>query len=77
MSALDGRHRAVGRPYHDTVMHRPSLAIGRLRIPAAVGSSLGVATLLIASGAAFSIRELFRDRGRQQAAAPTASVDHE
>ena len=28
----------------------------------AVGSSLGVATLLIASGAAFSIRELFRDR---------------
>jgi hypothetical protein len=45
--------------------------------PGAVGSSLGVATLLIASGAAFSIRELFRDRGRQQAAAPTPSVDHE
>jgi hypothetical protein len=36
-----------------------------------------VATLLIAIGAAFSIRELFRDRGRQQAVAPTASVDHE
>lgn len=45
--------------------------------PAAVGSSLGVATLLIASGAAFSIRELFRDRGGQQAGAPTASADHE
>ena len=45
--------------------------------PAAVGSSLGVATLLIASGAAFSIRELFRDRRRQQAAAPTSSGDHE
>lgn len=31
--------------------------------PAAVGSSLGVATLLIAGGAALSIRWLFRDRG--------------
>jgi Kef-type K+ transport system membrane component KefB len=43
--------------------------------PAAVGSSLGVATLLIASGVAFSIRELFR--GRPQAAAPTSSTDQE
>jgi hypothetical protein len=32
--------------------------------PAAVGSALGVATLLIASGVAFSFRELFRDRGK-------------
>jgi hypothetical protein len=30
--------------------------------PAAVASALGVATLLIASGVAFSFRELFRDR---------------
>lgn len=30
--------------------------------PDAVSSALGVATLLIASGAAFSLRELFRDR---------------
>ncbi len=30
--------------------------------PAAVGSSLGVATLLIASGVAISFRELFRNR---------------
>jgi Kef-type K+ transport system membrane component KefB len=43
----------------------------------AVGSSLGVATLLIASGVEFSIRELFRDRGRPQAAAPTSSTDPE
>jgi hypothetical protein len=32
--------------------------------PAAVGSSLGVATLLIASGVAISFRELFRDRSK-------------
>ena len=32
--------------------------------PSAVGSALGVATLLIASGVAFSFRELFRDRTR-------------
>lgn len=30
--------------------------------PAAVGSALGVATLLTASGVAFSLRELFRNR---------------
>jgi hypothetical protein len=30
--------------------------------PAAVASAVGVATLLIASGVAFSFRELFRDR---------------
>jgi uncharacterized membrane protein YccC len=40
--------------------------------PAAVASALGVATLLIASGVAFSFRELFRDRTKS-AAAPSMS----
>lgn len=39
----------------------------------AVGSSLGVTTLLIASGAAFSIRELFRDRGSPKITAAAVS----
>lgn len=46
--------------------------------PAAVSSALGVATLLIASGAALSIRELFRNRlGPKSAAtaAPTANLE--
>lgn len=39
-----------------------------------VGSSLGVATLLIASGAAFSIRELFRERqNRKGSSTPIAA----
>jgi len=40
--------------------------------PGAVGSSLGVATLLIASGVAFSVRELFRNRPKSTV--PDASV---
>lgn len=36
--------------------------------PAAVSSALGVATLLIASGLAFSFRELFRNRNKAPAA---------
>lgn len=43
--------------------------------PGAVGSSLGVATVLIASGLAFSIRELFRDRGGSKSVAATVSPD--
>jgi Kef-type K+ transport system membrane component KefB len=38
--------------------------------PTAVGSALGVATLLIASGVAFSFRELFRNRTKPPVAAP-------
>lgn len=38
--------------------------------PGAVGSSLGVATLLIASGVAFSFRELFRNRGKPSPVVP-------
>jgi Kef-type K+ transport system membrane component KefB len=38
--------------------------------PAAVGASLGVATLLIASGVAFSFRELFRNRTKLPVATP-------
>lgn len=45
--------------------------------PGAVGPSLGVATLLIASGAAFSIRELFRDRRSLKGAAPAAGVERD
>jgi len=44
----------------------------------AAGSALGVATLLIASGAAFSLRELFRHRlGRQSANRPAERLDQE
>jgi hypothetical protein len=43
--------------------------------PGAVGTSLGVATLLIASGAAFSIRELFRDRQNPKGSAPAVDVE--
>jgi hypothetical protein len=43
--------------------------------PAAVGPSLGVATLLIASGVAFSFRELFRDRTKTHAARPATNQD--
>jgi hypothetical protein len=43
--------------------------------PGAVGSSLGVATLLIASGAAFSIRELFRDRQNRMGSDPAVGVE--
>lgn len=42
--------------------------------PAAVSSALGVATLLIASGAALSIRELFRNRLGPKSQAPAAST---
>jgi Kef-type K+ transport system membrane component KefB len=38
--------------------------------PTAVDSSLGVATLLIASGVAFSFRELFRDRTKSPGTPP-------
>ena len=41
--------------------------------PAAVASALGVATLLIASGVAFSFRELFRDRTKPRAAESSIS----
>lgn len=40
--------------------------------PTAVASALGVATLLIASGLAFSFRELFRDRTKS--AVPASAV---
>lgn len=44
----------------------------------AAGSALGVATLLIASGVAFSLRELFRNRlGRQSVNRPSESLDEE
>jgi hypothetical protein len=43
--------------------------------PSAVGSSLGVATLLIASGAAFSVRELFRDRQSRKDSAPAVIAE--
>jgi len=41
--------------------------------PAAVASALGVATLLIASGLAFSFRELFRDRTKSAGQASSIS----
>jgi Kef-type K+ transport system membrane component KefB len=43
--------------------------------PAAVSSSLGVATLLIASGVAFSVRELFRDRRSAKGDGTAVSTD--
>lgn len=43
--------------------------------PAAVSSSLGVATLLIASGVAFSVRELFRDLRRPKGEGTAVSTD--
>jgi Kef-type K+ transport system membrane component KefB len=45
--------------------------------PATVGSALGVATLLIASGVASSFRELFRNRAKPQAVAPAVRPDQE
>ena len=45
--------------------------------PSAVGSALGVATLLIASGVAFSFRELFRDRGKPPEVAAAVRPDDE
>jgi hypothetical protein len=39
--------------------------------PAGVASAIGVATLLIASGAASSFRELFRDRSMPRSTPPT------
>jgi Kef-type K+ transport system membrane component KefB len=45
--------------------------------PTAVGSALGVATLLIASGVAFSFRELFRDRTKAQVVPPTVAPDED
>jgi hypothetical protein len=42
--------------------------------PTAVASSLGVATLLIASGVAFSFRELFRDRTKSPSTPPDADT---
>jgi hypothetical protein len=45
--------------------------------PSAVGSALGVATLLIASGVAFSFRELFRDRGKPPEVAAVVRPDDE
>lgn len=41
--------------------------------PAAVASAVGVATLLIASGVAFSFRELFRDRTKSGVLASSVS----
>jgi hypothetical protein len=38
--------------------------------PDAVGSSLGIATLVIASGAALSVRELFRERQKGRGSDP-------
>jgi hypothetical protein len=45
--------------------------------PAAVGASLGVATLLIASGVAFSFRELFRNRTKPPAVASPVDTTQE
>jgi hypothetical protein len=45
--------------------------------PGAVGPSVGVATLLIASGVAASFRELFRNRTKPPVAAPPVSPDQE
>ena len=45
--------------------------------PTAVGSALGVATLLTASGVAFSFRELFRDRGKPPEVAAVIPPDDE
>jgi hypothetical protein len=45
--------------------------------PGAVGASLGVATLLIASGVAFSFRELFRNRTKPPRADPPAGRHEE
>jgi hypothetical protein len=45
--------------------------------PGAVSSSLGVATLLIASGVAFSFRELFRNRTKPPVAAPPGGPNQE
>jgi hypothetical protein len=45
--------------------------------PAAVSASLGVATLLIASGVAFSFRELFRNRTKPAVADPPAGPHKE
>jgi hypothetical protein len=42
-----------------------------------VGSSLGMATLLIASGAAFSIRELFRDLQNRKGSSTAIGVERE
>lgn len=43
--------------------------------PSAVGSALGVATLLIASGVAFSFRELFRNREKPPEVAAAVRPD--
>jgi len=45
--------------------------------PAAVSSALGVATLLIASGVAFSFRELFRNRAKPADAPASVRPDNE
>lgn len=45
--------------------------------PSAVSSALGVATLLTASGVAFSFRELFRDRGKRPEVATVIPPDDE
>lgn len=45
--------------------------------PAAVGSSLGVAILLTASGVAFSFRELFRSRAKPPVVAPADGPDQD
>ena len=45
--------------------------------PSAVGSALGVATLLIASGVAFSFRELFRNRAKPPEVAAVVRSDDE
>ena len=45
--------------------------------PADVGPSLGVATLLIASGVAISFRELFRDRSKPPSAPADTKPDGE
>lgn len=42
---------------------------------AAVSSSLGVATLLVASGVAISFRELFRDRSKPSSASVETEPD--
>ena len=45
--------------------------------PAAVSSALGVATLLIASGVAFSFRELFRNREKPPEVAAVVRPDEQ
>ena len=45
--------------------------------PSAVSSALGVATLLIASGLAFSFRELFRNRGKPTEVAAAVPPENE